>query len=454
MVTALLVRLFFFGFILVTSGEDGFLVNDSSRSLRVAENLVLGNGFSQSKDVPYLPAADFPPFYPLLLAVSNGLTGSFLPVIFLQMVVSSLLPYLIFHMGDFLSLSIRVRNLAAFLTAFEPQMILWSLFVITEVTAVSLLLFSLFCFLRWFYEEKTRYLGMTALFLGFSTLTRPHGQFLFILALVFLLIFVWRKRKIIFARQAVVFALIFLAVVGPWILRNYVQFGTVSIASTGLRNIYSDFANSVLQVHTGKSFNEIREELYLELAKKYNTSPEEVFRSPEYGREIAKEGLRIILDHPSATLKVIFISEQAFFTQDLYLDYARRLGLIPYFSFGFSPSLVLSQDGVGELVRLIKERIGFYALIPIIGRFLWVSVDILALLGVVYAWRQGGSRFYAAIFFSVIILYFAGVSLVGGFADQGRLRYPVNTLLFLLAGVGLSSFVSGYKKYVAVSMSK
>ena len=441
-VGALLVRLLLLSTVFSFLGEKALIFGDASRFYKIAEVLKDGHGFTDGE--PSLaPAAVFPPVFFMALAASLKLAHSVIPLLILQIVLAALIPLVVWNMALLFTQDMRVRTLAAGLAAFEPQMVLWSLLPVTETIATFFLLCGLYFFLKTIMGQRWQQAALSGIFLGLSTLTRPHGQFLFILGTISLVVWaLYRTLKSIPARSIISAALIFMAafmlVVSPWIIRNYYRFGTISIASTGLRNLYSDFATSVLTIHSERSgnFGDIRRGLYQELADKHGITREQLRKNPELGKIAAREAVMIIARYPKDAVQVVVIALGAFFTQDLYTYYLEKFEIIPHFSLDFSPSVVLLKHGPKMLVEMIYNKLGWYALIPLMARIFWVGMFLGALWGLWRAIKESGNARATALILAVVVGYYALVSLVGGFADQGRLRYPVSSLLFMLASFG------------------
>lgn len=438
---ALILRIALLLAIVFSQGESALLVSDAPRFYKIAQALVAGHGFTLG-DPPFAPSAFFPPVFLSLLAGSLALFQSVIPVALLHIILGSLLPLLVWKIAGFLTQDHRIRFLAVGLTAFEPQMILWSIVPTTEMIATFMMITALYFFLKIIKDFQWQDAAFSGFLLGLSTLTRPHAQFLFFLALIYLCgrVILRMVRGKGFPRDAIftaiVFVLIFAATLSPWLIRNYRQFGQVSVSTTGLRNLYSDFATSVITLHSGKGFRDVRNELYENLAKKYGVGPQEVRENPIYGRELAKEGLKIIAANPKESAEVLLISSGAFFTQDLYTFYLRQFKVIPRFSFEFSPSVVLLKEGPFKLAGKVWSLLGAYAFIPILGRLFWVLLTFGWLYGAYRLIKEGGFGRTVALVFLLTILYYAATSAVGAFSDQGRLRYPVNSLIFILASYG------------------
>ncbi|QQG45225.1 MAG: glycosyltransferase family 39 protein [Candidatus Sungiibacteriota bacterium] len=453
---ALVVRLLLLSALLLNFGETGLELTDSRIFLRTANNLLAGHGFSREPEPPFLPTAFFPPLYPLLIAGSKLIASSILPVLILQIILASLMPLVVFRIGERLSVRPFVSGVAAGLTAFEPLGVLWSITVMSDVVAVFFLLLAVFFFIKLLGDFSVRSALFSGLLLGLSTLTRPHAQFLFIPAAVFLFILLLKgslkrvrsdpapeERIVLAAKQRalilLVFTVFFLLTLSPWLLRNYIRFGTISVSTTGVRNIYSSLGTSVMNYKTDQPYGEVQEKLYKTLALREGLTIKDLKENPAYGSLLAREGIKIMLENPKETLAVFAISINSFFTQDLYATYLRQYRVIPRFAMDFSPSVTLIKEGPGALAKLVWQRLGVLFLIPLAGRIFWIFLTILGALGAFLAVKRGGAGRVIALLLALLIIYYATTSIVAGFSDYGRHRYPVNTFIFLLASYGLFS---------------
>ena len=433
---ALAVRLIFLVLILSFLGQEAFLMGDSNGYLRVAENLVLGNGLSESEVAPFLSNARFPPLYFLFLGASLFVSGSVIPLIILQVILASFLPLAVYRMGSFFTNRQNVLWWTSLLTAFEPLMIIFSLLVIPHVIDFVFISGSVLGFLIWTRDGHMKALAISGGLLGLAVLTRPHAKFLplFIL-LLFVCTFIWnRNRKILLT--AFLFFSIFLAIVSPWALRNYNHFGTFSLSSTGFRNVYTDLAVSVLEYKTGKPYSEVESELESAFASRRGITVEEIQSNPRYARELAYEGTKILWENKKAFSTILFINSNAFFTQDLYFYFAGHYGFVQDVVLGFSPSLVLVQEGPLSLIKKVWQEAGPALFISFAGRGVWVSIFLAAVWGVYRAFKNRDVPKYALLVLLALIGYYWATSLVSGFSAYGFHRYPVNAFLFLLASYG------------------
>src|SRR3989344_1655489 len=444
---ALLVRLVFFAFVLWYGGESAFLTGDSRGFLRVAENIAAGNGISQSEYAPFLPDSRFPPIFPLLIAGSLALFNSFVPVLIFNMTVASLIPAFVYLLGKKFTDSSRTVSIAVFLSAFEPLMIIFSVLLIPHPISLVLLLFSFLFFIRFFETQKSGDSAASGLFLGLSVLVRPHGKLLAGFALLFFLAALLRKirphegwKRAFF--PAALFFVGFFLILSPWMARNYFNFGTFDISSTGFRNVYTDFAVSVVSYKTGREYGEVEQGLEENFASRHSITTQDIDRDPQWGSALAREGMRILAENPKDTATVFLIVLSSFFTQDLYMYFSQWFGLLKSGTIDFSPSVVLVKEGPVKLFGLVWERLGAGVFIPFFGRVFWTGIALFSFAGFVIAVARGGTERTLALFFGFIIAYYAATSMVAAFSAQGFHRYPANVFLFLLSSYAVSHLLS------------
>lgn len=454
---AVCARILLLAGILIQSGTEGVFLPDSRGFYQTAINVTLGHGFSRALEAPFLPSAYFPPLYPLLIAGSLTLTGSVLPLIFLQILLSSLIPLFVWKIGTMFTKRRGPPVIAAALAAFEPLMMLWSVVLLTDVIAFFFLLIAVLFFCRFLRAHTARDAAASGLFLGVAALVRPDGQFLFSIAIayfLFALLFALTKKtkevSLYYAAKPVIiagilFAFCFYLAASPWLIRNWVQFKTTSVATTGLRNVYVTLAPAVLSMKTGRTYDEEIKTLVRQFSEKYHVGQKEMYENPAYGNLLVKEGLAILFKNPKETAEVFLIDINAFFTQDLYTTYLRHFGATPRFSFDFSPSVVLLKEGPIALAEMVWDRLGAYSIIPILGRLLWICLTLFGLFGLYSSLKNQKERAVGlALLF--VIAYFAASSMAAGFSDYGRHRYPANAFIFLFAGYGIVALRDRIKK--------
>jgi len=479
---AFLVRLVFFLAVLLTSGDSAFMTGDSRGFLQIARNVAEGRGISQSDSAPFLPDSRFPPIFALTLGGSLYAFGSFLPILILNMILGSIVPLFAYRMGAYFTpLQPEVPPLqggeeygvrkvhgkpqplgrvvtgftenrktgiiAAILAAFEPLTLILSLLLIPHPLSLIFLLSAVLLFIIFLESRSAWHACASGAFLGLSVLVRPHGKLLFLFAFLFFIGAAFRELRagFIIRRIVVPAAAFFLAsiiVLSPWAIRNYYHFGTFDISSTGLRNIYTDFAVSVVSYKTGEAYGDVEAMLEEDFARRHGIAVKDIDRDPQWGNLLFKEGIGIIARNPKEAIFVFSITMTAFFTQDLYMYFSQVFGVLEPGTIDFSPSMVLAKEGPAKLFALVWDRLGFGALIPLAGRILWVGFFALSSIGFFIAISRRGRERTLALLFGFLIVYHAATSLAAGFSAHGFHRYPANVFFFILLSYALVAFIS------------
>lgn len=149
--------------------------------------------------------------------------------IWIQILLCSFLPLLIFFLAHALTHSFLIAWLCAWISVFHIGFILASCYILSDALAnlffTGFLLFFYQSFLLWFEPGSTKArsiffnVGMAALLLGIYTWMRPNGQFIVVIGALILLAghCAWRIKL----SKIALFALIFFATIGGWYIRNY-----------------------------------------------------------------------------------------------------------------------------------------------------------------------------------------------------------------------------------------
>jgi hypothetical protein len=129
-------------------------------------------------------------------------------------------------------------------------------------------------------------------------------------------------------RRGVAHVLVSFAIVGaiitPWIIRNYREFGAPDLSSQRAYVVYTNFAPAVLSVANGSSFaTEVA--AFAAVAK-----PADNVINPLTADIYTQKALEIVLAHPAASLLVAGKSLYTFFANDGVLPLLAALGYRPY----------------------------------------------------------------------------------------------------------------------------
>ncbi len=229
---ALIIRCFvFFAFV---QYEGRYQQADSMDYHNCAIGLWWGTGMHMADS--HEPIFWRTPGYPLYLALFYTLfpekkTGfadwrkAHTAAIVVQIILSSLIPILLWLLAMALTNSSILALLLAWISVLHPGFVLASTYILTEGLAVVLfLLFLVFFYkqLRAVGEQNFSRLSLlsAALFLAAYTWMRPMGQFVAVVAICILFSFSrdqWKLRM----RKVLWFALIFFAAIAPWYVRNH-----------------------------------------------------------------------------------------------------------------------------------------------------------------------------------------------------------------------------------------
>jgi len=422
---------------------------DGSDYVNEAKNILAGQGFSRETSAPFIPDAIRTPLYPLALAGAFALFGSFQALLWIQIIFSSMIPAIVMRLSR---RTIHRKGLIMALGlffAFEPHLAFFTTFYASEGLAIFLLYMGIASLVEWSYTQKTSTLGWSGVFMGLTTLVRPVTFYIH-----FLLIPIMYMRRRIegkgeWKKPLLIFTLLFFIVVSPWLVRNYVHFGSASMGTVGWFNMYTRVAVTTVAIDTGADFYTTYQKLLDELSVRgFISHPppvsEREIQDPRFGGVLKSESLRIFKEHPKAFATYLLTAPISILTQD------NTLGFIEIFSGKkiarppFSPTLYISQHGLIEGVRALLPHMSGLYLIPYLARVFWMALFLLSLLGVYVLW-QSGHRF-AALFFISFLGYVVLFSLNAG--AQIDARYRLQSLMgeAILAMAGLEYILDGLKK--------
>jgi hypothetical protein len=365
----------------------------------IATNLLAGNGFSMATSSPYVPNALRTPgyVYPLAgLLATVGITGAAI----VQILLSCAIPVLGMHIARHITNSTRIGIVTGVILALDPTLALLSFNFYTDT--LFILLFFAWTLLIFRYLERTHWitLAASATVLGFAIITRPTAQFIPLLLIPFIL---WRCGAAEW-RRGLVHVAMSLAIVGailtPWIVRNYNEFGAPDLSSQKAYVLYTNFAPAVLSVARGSDFA-AEVAVFTAVAK-----PSNDVINPLSADIYIEKALEVIFTYPMASA---FVASKSLFT-------------------------FFTNDGVYTLLAVTGYAPNEFMSLLIIARLAWIAITIAAFVGaLVYLLRQ---RSHIAILIILLVAYFALTSIIAAFGTNPRYRLPVDPILLALAAVG------------------
>lgn len=404
---------------------------DSADYVTLTHNLFHFGTFSSSESFLLIPESFRLPGYSLFLYFFEFLPFHLLFAILAQIAVASGSVVLLYRFGKKF-LSERMGFVAALLFSIEPTSVFTSVIIMSDTVFVFAMLLGIYLlFRRTLTRREALFTGLLAgIAFGYAVLVRVIAQYL----TIFLLgayIALFRKERRPFPVTWLTlsaFVLGVVLIVAPWSIRNYKQFGTFTISSTP----YISFTQYSL--------------VYF-YAYKHHMNPSEVhvfsdpipypidslwYRSlinePVFLQEI-RDGLRgnLIPYTEFHLLKTL-----PFFLNDSLRDINRVTGFLP------QPSEVTNFTDL--LLHKDYSKILHYFMTPasdlwllIVGSFAWVSITLLWLGGLVYAFVRRRPQFWFILVASGVIVYFA---ILSSPVIQPRYRMPAVPFMLLLAVYG------------------
>lgn len=423
---AILVRLvFFFISLHANGGNVENTVHGQDGYFDISRNLLLGNGFSINPTPPFYPYSYGVPGYPFFLFFLLWATRSYMATGMIQLILGALIPVL----GMYLSRLIvptfnRAPLVVGILLALAPYQTLFSFIFYTE--ALFTVFFSIFLILFLYFLKipSIRLAVLAGLFLGLATLTKPTVQYLAIVGVIFAW---WHFRNSLHKNILLklgYFFLIFLAVLSPWIYRNYRVFNMINLGSQLPFNLYEVLLPSVLAIENQTSFEVEQQKLPLKAADIFFSTP----------KSISRLALTEISRHPVALVKLSVLNVVTFFTHDGMLTFLQATGVRQEVRLG-KPALVLLLAAPWSFAKIVWSYMRTALAFIFFARLFWVGITVLFGLGLYHLWRSG--LFSPQLVFSIIIVfYFVLTTMINGLTVNARFRMPVEPIIFAVAYAG------------------
>lgn len=439
---ALLVRLLF---IAIAPEADIRAINlgfDGGDYANEATNILEGRGFSRETAEPYIPDAIRTPLYPLFLAAIYWVFDSFYPTVFIQAVLGSFTPVFGVLVAQFFIVNRRILfGVGAFLSV-EPHLVFATTFFASEGLFIVLLSWGTYEIVRAMRKKDEKRFAVAGLILGLSALVRPITFYLPALLLPIMVYSAFFKHESLQKtfRSLAIFIMVFLIVLSPWLLRNYLHFGQASMSTVGWFNVYTRLAATVRAIDTKEDFYTSYHFLLDELSRRgYIDHPppvsEREIQDPRFGSVLKAESLRVIKEHKWATVQFVLIAPVSVLTQDNTLGIIENLTHYRPHRPDFSPTLYLSQHGFAETVKAVLPYLAGPYITPYGMRLFWAVLFVLSCVGAVLLWlrRERLSALFLFGFIPFVILF----SLNAGAQIDGRYRTQIILVETVLAAVAV-----------------
>jgi 4-amino-4-deoxy-L-arabinose transferase-like glycosyltransferase len=390
-------------------GDDGYY--------ELSQSIMQGDGMAEN---PLRP-----PLWPGTIALIASVVGYWGVLIF-QFSIASLIPILGMRLAGVL-IGEKYEKYVGWLMVISPYTILLSFILYSETAFTFLFLSSLIFLFSYIDDKKTKFIVLSSVFLGLSTLVKPTVQF-FPIIIPIALLFIFRKeinKKILY--QLFLYVAIFLLILAPWFYRNYRVFGVWGIGAQPAFNLYIYLVPTVLSLDNNTNFKTE----YEKFVKKDGFDETTInLTTSDYFKDKALEEIR---NHKVALIKSIFITVITFFTHDGMLTFLQYCGLT-LTNIISKPMILLLAEPV-ELLSTVWAYAKTPAIFIILMRLAWFAISALFIFGIYKYFRKIGAKplFLLSI---MIVMYFAATTSINGLGVNARFRVPVEVFIFSFAVYG------------------
>lgn len=399
---------------------------DALGYVALAEHIVGGEGFIYKG----LYSAVRTPLYPLFLALLFFLR---LPmpwtVLIIQNMLASIAAVLIYRIGSTL-FSRRVGSIAGYIYALEPYMIMTSNLATTETFFNVLVLSFALVFARWYMGHTSKkHLFWSASLLGLMVLTRPVVKFLPLIIIPLIGIRYAKTHNMrAFVPHTLVFLSLFLAVLAPWSLRQYVRFGTARLTNIDANMMYFRIAPIIVSMEEGISYVNAIGTLKERLIAKYPEYTDERGYTFDYYDFMTTETKRMVSQNPLPVVQYYALSLIPGLTGTGYEYILEEVFHVKRREVRVSFTELLLKKDFGAY-RHAVSRLDVLQAVLIGGALLWVAAYLLIFWAFLrkVKWKEQWPMFAMLILFGGYFIFFSL-----GPQIHARYRMPSFPFLYLL----------------------
>jgi 4-amino-4-deoxy-L-arabinose transferase-like glycosyltransferase len=370
------------------------------------------------------------PGYPLFVALIYGISSdSVLFVLLIQIFLSLISVVLVYKIAATV-LSRQIALLSAFLFAVDITQAYWTVALYTETLFLFMFLTSIYFLCKSEKENSLLKICLSALFLGVATLIRPIS-FLFPLVAVSVILVLYNLKLRMKLVYSLLFCVIFVATISPWLLHNYSKYGEAKLSSISGFNLLLYNAAYTEVYRTGKTVAEVRKD-FLDKAVKagVDTTHKFSFKSSQVFSGVAKQYIK---DNFMVYCKRHFMGIINMYaglgTEKLSAVFNLKTKSFnpdhdPFGKSGIISRILTFFQSKSKAIIFIGFGLGFYLLI----NYLFALYGIYLLIG---------EKEKLLFLFILIILYF---SVLTGVIGYDRYRIPFMPFINILCAVGLYHF--------------
>ena len=328
-------------------------------------------------------------------------------------------------------------NLAAGFAALNMNMAVYSNQILTEALFYPVFAFGILSMIRYKAGGETMRIAVAALVFGFCTLIRPVTMYLPLFMIPYLLIErsagSWKKNGL----HAVIFGIVFMAAVAPWLSRNHALYGHAELTNQGVPHIVGWVLPAVSRQEQGKDISTAMRDESRKWSEYEKDLPEEVRENPmSLSKEAKRYGARRLMDSsPAAVAEAWFWGA----VKNLFAPVAVELAYIlqmDWTHFYETPGNSAWEQGMNFI---FKNENKVYSFMLAAGIFLTLAFRLVQLAG---AWVLARKRPGVLVFSVIMIGYFLAVSGPVGYA---KYRLPYEPVFVLLTALAVERFTGGRK---------
>jgi len=406
---------------------DLAFIKDQDGYIQAGLNFLLHGVFTGENSSPLVAHSWPAPGYPILMAVSWLIIPKYLFIVFWQNIIYSIFIVFVYKFARLFFNNFISIGTAVFM-AFEPFSFYSSNVTSSEAPFMFFFMLSVCCLALFWKGQKWKFIVWSAVFLALTALIRQIALFFFpILALATIIILWQRISWLRLTKFLIVYLIIFLAILSPWMIKNKVQFGTYTISNINHFLYFLGATRDFLVLSQGMTREQADtylQDLAVEKAGVENFN--QVVYVDKYVPVLKEISFSVIMAQPLTYLKWHIIKAIPVLTESGWLRILSfwRVDLGQAVSVNISN--LLAQKDFSTLISSLKNNQIF--LIRIFGIGFWVLINLIALIGAILMLRKRDLRRIGLVLLIIIGLIVFGSS----WAAMARLRLPFQPFLFIL----------------------
>lgn len=405
---------------------------DSAEYLALAENLMLGHGFTWDKSIPFYPNSFRTPVYPGFLVLARYLFGYYEAALVIQSILMVLSGYILYLIGREYIDSKKLTYWSIGIFLFTPFSLNVSVKFLTQSLFLFFLILAIWSWVKFLKTQRNNYFILTSFLLPILALIRPIAQYVLIIFILSLGYSAYFRQIHLSLKQFMVLVstmcVIFFMVLTPWLVRNYKTFGFFKLSSITPYQMYFyevpgpyALANHISNTEAG---NLLRNEIN-DYSKVSDFGEYMKFMS---GELLMSRSYYYLSQFPEYFVIIRLENMVKFFLRDgiryWYNDFNRDSR---------------SEISIYKVVTL-KER-NLFPYLAVIERLFLALLFVGMTLSFSRFFKENMETKAILVFFFLVLVYFS--FLTGGMASAG-FRIVVEPIFILIGLAGLNKFFKYY----------